>query len=158
VESAGVKRADFLSAIAFLLLTTACGMKAERHETVSPPVQHLVAELEDQVHDLPHGQIRWSTHWHLCWADYEGARGYDLQALTAEGASNKLDHQSEHCFDLEVAKGENLKTEGLLNRDLQLATQSSQLAYRVRAVLADGHPSEWSKPLRVAKPTGDSAQ
>ena len=156
--STGVNRADFLAAIAFLLLATACGIKAERHETVSPPVQHLVAELEDQVHDLPHGRIRWSTYWHLCWAEYEGARGYDLQALTAEGASDKLRRQSEHCFHLEVAAGENLKTQRLLNRDLQLAMQSSQLAYRVRAVLADGHPSEWSKPLSVAKPTGDSAQ
>ena len=155
--SAGINRALLLAAS--LVLTTACGTKAERKETVAlPPVQHLVAKLEDEVHDLPSGRIEWSTYWRLCWDDYDGARAYDLQALTAEGASSKLEHQSDHYFRLEVAKGENLKTQGFVNRDLQLATQSSQLAYRVRAVLADGRASEWSKPLRVAKPIGESAQ
>jgi len=158
VESAGINSAHLLAVLASLVLTAACGKKPERKETVSPPVQHLAARLEDEVHDLPSERIEWSTYWRLCWDDYEGARGYELQALTAEGASSKLEHQSEHCFRLEVAKGENFKTQGLMNRDLQLATQSSQLAYRVRAVLAGGRASEWSKPLPVGKPMSETSQ
>lgn len=133
-------------------------MKAEKRGTVSPPVQHLAAELEDEVHDLPGEEIRWSTYWRLCWANYDGASGYELQALTSEGASDKLRHQSERCFRLEVAAGQNPKTQGLLNHDLQLAMRSSQLAYRVRTVFADGRSSEWSRPLSVANPIVDRAQ
>ena len=144
--------------ITSLLLAAACGMRDGRRATVSPPVQNLVATLEDQVDDLPGGRIRWSTYWRLCWADYPGAGGYDLQALTSEGASDRLRHQTDRCFSLQVAAGENLKTQGQLNRDLQLAMRSSQLAYRVRAVLADGQSSEWSKPLSVAKAAGDGTQ
>ena len=159
--NASINRAGFLSTVAILtslLLATACGRKAERRATVSPPVQNLTAELEDEVHDLSGGEISWSTYWRLCWANYEGAIEYELQALTSEGASDKLRHQGERCFRLEVAVGKNPKTQGLLNRDLQLAIRSSELAYRVRAVLADGTSSEWSKPLSVAKPTTGDAQ
>jgi hypothetical protein len=147
-----------LAIISSLLLAAACGMREGRRATVSPPVQNLVATLEDQVDDLPGGRIRWSTYWRLCWADYPGAGGYDLQALTSEGASDRLSHQSDRCFSLEVAAGDNLKTQGLLNRNLQLAMRSSMLAYRVRAVLADGQPSEWSKPLSVAEASSNGTQ
>ena len=132
-------------------MTAACGTKAEKQATVSPPVQDLTAELEDEVQDLPGGEIKWSTYWRLCWAGYEGAREYELQVLTSEGASDKLIRQSDRCFRLEVAAGKNPKSQGLLNRDLQLAFRSSQLGYRVRAVLAGGHFSEWSKPLAAGK-------
>lgn len=142
----------------FLLLAAACGTKAKKQVTVSPPVQNLTAELDDEVHDLSGGEISWSTYWRLCWSNYEGANEYELQALTSEGVSDKLLHQSERCFRLEVATGKNAKTQGLLNRDLQLAIRSSQLAYRVRAVLVEGQTSEWSKALSVAKPTSGDAQ
>ena len=136
-----------------LLLATACSKKAGGRASVYPPVQNLVATLDDEVQDLPDGQIKWSTYWRLCWGAYAGAGAYELQALTSEGESDKLQRQSEQCFRLEVAAGENAKSQGLLNRDIQLAMRSSQLAYRVRAVLADGQLSEWSKPLSVAKAT-----
>jgi hypothetical protein len=130
-------------------------MKAEKQTTVSPPVQDLVATLEDEVQDLPGGEISWSTYWRLCWANYEEASEYELQALTSEGPSHKLRRQSERCFRLEVAAGENPKSEGLLKRDLQLAMRASELSYRVRAVFADGTASAWSQPLSIAKPTGN---
>jgi hypothetical protein len=130
-------------------------MKAEKQTTVSPPVQDLVATLEDEVQDLPGGEISWSTYWRLCWANYEEASEYELQALTSEGPSHKLRRQSERCFRLEVAAGENPKSEGLLKRDLQLAMRASELSYRVRAVFADGTVSAWSQPLGIAKPTGN---
>ena len=142
----------------FSLLAVACGVKADRQTTVFPPVQNLTTELEDEVQDLPGGEIKWSTFWRLCWANYEGATAYELQPLTSEGASDKLERQSERCFRVEVALGKNPKTQGLLNRELQLAIRSSQLAYRVRAVLADGTKSEWSRPLSVGKPTAVDAR
>ena len=137
--------------ITSLLLVAACSKKAAQRASVFPPVQNLVATLEDQVDDLPDGRIKWSTYWRLCWDDYAGAREYELQALTSEGPSKTLEHQSEHCYRTEVAAGENPKTQGLLNRDIQLAMRSSMLAYRVRAVLTDGQFSEWSKPFSIAK-------
>ena len=142
---------------ASLLLTTACGARAKKQAIVSPPVQNLTAALEDEVQDLAGGEIKWSTYWRLCWDNYEGARAYELQALTSEGTSDKLRRQSERCFPVEVAAGQNPKTQGLLKRDLQLAIRSSELAYRVRAVLADGQSSEWSKALSVGKPVATVA-
>lgn len=159
--NASIKGAGFLLAVAiltFLSLAAACGMKAEKQATIPLPVQNLAAELEDEVHVLPRGEISWSTYWRLCWANYDGASEYELQALTSEGASDKLRHQSERCFRLEVAGGKNPKTQGLLNRDLQLAIRSSELSYRVRAVLADGRSSEWSRAVSVAKPVVDGVQ
>ena len=144
-----------------LLFAAGCATKTEKIETqatISPPVQNLTAALEDEVHDVPDGKIEWSTYWHLCWANYEGASAYELQALTSEGSSDKLERQSDRCFRLQVAAGKNARTQGMLNRDLQLAIRSSQLAYRVRAVLADGQFSEWSKPLSVAKATTGDAR
>ena len=147
-------RVKFAASVGILLLfTAACDMKAEKQATVSPLVQNLTATLEDEIHDLPNGEIKWSTYWRLCWDNYAGATEYELQPLTSEGASDKLRRQSERCFRLEVAAGQNPKTEGLRDRELQLAMRSSQLAYRVRAVLAGGKFSEWSKPLSVARPT-----
>lgn len=155
--NASADRARFFAAVTILLLLTAgCGQKPEQRVGVSLPIQNLTAELEDEVHDLSGGEIKWSTYWRLCWADYAGAREYELQALTSEGASDKLRRQTDRCFRLEVAAGQNPKTQGLLKRDLQLAMRSSELAYRVRAVLADGKLSEWSKPLSIAKKTNDA--
>jgi len=161
VGNASIKGPEFLSAVAiftFLLSAAACGTKAEKQAAVAPPVQNLTATLEDEVHDLPDGEIRWTTYWRFCWADYEGASEYELQALTSEGASDKLRHQTERCFRLEVAGGKNPKAQGLLHRDLQLAIRSSELSYRVRAVLAGGRSSEWSKPVSVGQPTANGAQ
>jgi hypothetical protein len=161
MTDARVNRAEFLSAVGiftFLLFAVACGAKAEKQVTVSPPVQNLTATLEDEVHDLPGGEIEWSTYWRLCWANYDGASAYELQSLTSEGASNKFLRQSERCFRLEVAAGQNPKTQGLHDRDLQLALRATELSYRVRAVLADGRFSEWSNPLTIAQPTADSAR
>jgi hypothetical protein len=138
-----------------LLLAAACHRTAQKQTAVFPPIKDLTAELEDEVHDLANREIKWSTYWRLCWANYDGASAYELQALTSEGTSDKLVRQSGRCFRIEVAAGQNLKTQGLLHRDLQLSLRSTQLAYRVRAVLADGTTSEWSKSFSVGKPTSD---
>ena len=155
-----LERARVLTAVTVLalLLAAACGRKAQQRVSVAPPVQNLSATLDDEIHELSGEKIKWSTSWRLCWADYKGVSEYQLQALTSEGASDKLRRQSERCFRVEVAAGENPKTQGLLNRDLQVAMRSSELAYRVRAVLGDGQFSEWSKPLSVGETTDNDAQ
>jgi len=117
-------------------------------------VQNLVSTLEDEVHELPNERLAWSTFWKLCWDKTPGANAYELQTLTSEGSSGRFQRQSENCFRIEAAAGENKKSEGLLNRQLQLALQSSQLAYRVRAVTNDGRVGEWSQSVSVGATTG----
>jgi hypothetical protein len=120
-------------------------------EAVKPPVSGLESTLEDVAQDLPGGRTRWSTYWRLCWTEYTGARAYELQAQTIEGVSTNLRRQTDGCFRIEVAAGENAKSQGFLNRDLLLTLQSAQLSYRVRAVLDSGRFSEWSRAVPAGK-------
>lgn len=112
-----------------------------------------MATLEDEVRELPGERIAWSTHWKLCWESYPEAKAYEIQTLTGEGASRRLRRQSERCLRIEAAAGENDKGLGLLNREVLLALQSAQLAYRVRAILHDNRVSEWSPPMAVGQAT-----
>jgi hypothetical protein len=126
-------------------------------QVIAPAVAGLTATLEDQTTELPGGRMAWSTYWKLCWASYPGAVAYELQALTGEGAASKLQRQSASCFRIEAAAGENEQAQGLLNRELLLALQTSQLAYRVRAALDDQRVSAWSPALAVGEATGATA-
>ncbi|MEP7337327.1 MAG: hypothetical protein ABI977_06240 [Acidobacteriota bacterium] len=139
---------------------------ASSSSTPSPPrqvvalaVSGLVATLEDEVRDLPDGQIAWSTYWKLCWDAYAGAQEYELGPMTGEGGGRRLVRQAGTCLRIEVAKGQNAKAQGLFNRELMLASLSGQLAYRVRAVMGDGRVSQWS-PLAIvgqsSKPVSSS--
>ena len=74
-----------------------------------------------------------------------------MQTLTGEGTSRKLRRQHDTCSRIEAAAGENAKEKGLANRDLLLAMQSGQLAYRVRAVLDGDRVSEWSSVMMVGE-------
>ena len=144
--------------LCLLLSLAGCGTASSNSSTTAPKaalpaMQGFVATLEDDVRDLPEGNITWSTYWKLCWAEYPGAQAYELQTMTGEGASPRLRRQTDRCFRLQSAAGENKKSQGLLNRELQLALQSGQLAYRVRAVLSDGRLSPWSPAMPVGKTT-----
>jgi hypothetical protein len=59
--------------------------------------------------------------------------------------------QSDRCLRIEAAAGENPRSRGLLHRGVQLSLQSSQLAYRVRAVLGNGRRTSWSAPAAVGE-------
>ncbi|WP_017314413.1 hypothetical protein [Mastigocladopsis repens] len=122
-------------------------------QVVKPTVTGFVATLEDEVKELPKQRIAWSTYWKLCWQPYPGAKAYELQGVTMEGMSSKLKHQSDRCYRLQAARGENPKSDGFVNRDLTLATHSVQLGYRVRAVLDGNRVSEWSSPMPVGEAT-----
>lgn len=121
-----------------------------------PAVSGFVATLADEVRDLPKRRIAWRTYWTLCWDAYPEASGYELQAVTSEGGSLRPKAVDGRCHRLEVAADENRKAEGLRTRDLQLALQSGQLAYRVRALLADGRTSTWSPLFPAGKPVGSA--
>ncbi len=116
-----------------------------------PPPSGMKMTLEDEVRDLPDGRIAWSTYWKLCWEPYAGAVAYEMQTLTGEGTSRKLRRQHDTCLRIEAAAGENAKEKGLVNRDLLLALQSGQLAYRIRAVLDGDRVSEWSSVMMVGE-------
>lgn len=95
--------------------------------------------------------MAWTTYWKLCWNAYPGAQGYELETLTGEGVSRKLRRQTETCFRLDIAKGQNEKAKGLFNRELMLASIAGQMAYRVRATLDGNRATQWSPLLEVGR-------
>lgn len=156
--------ARFLQKSRFLLLLTAIGMLANACNgksslpVANTPVQGIVATLENKIQELPNQRIAWSTYWKLCWDKYPEAIGYELQVITGEGQSSKLRKQTNSCFLLQTAAGNNNKAQGLLNRDAILSFQAAQLSYRVRAVLASDRQSPWSPAFSVGESTPQKAE
>lgn len=81
---------------------------------------------------------QWRTYWVLSWSPLPGAVEYELTYKTSEGVSHKTVRQKAASFKLEVAKGDNPKSAGMLTRDVQLATIQSLLAVSVTARFKDG--------------------
>lgn len=147
----------FLLPLAALIgvLLSACDTPSGGQQVVKPipPLEGIVATFEDEVQDLTGKRIAWSTYWKLCWQSYPGAKVYELQTVTGEGVSPKLRRQSDRCFRIQAAAGENQKSLGLFNRDAILSLQASQLSYRVRAVVDENRVSEWSAAMAVGELT-----
>ena len=120
-------------------------------QVIAPAVGGLVATLEDEVRDLPDGQIVWTTYWKLCWEAYADAQEYELEPMTGEGTGRRRVRQAGVCYRVEVATGQNVKAQGFFNRELMLASLSGQMTYRVRAVLSSGRVSQWSTPAIVGQ-------
>jgi hypothetical protein len=118
-------------------------------EAMRAPPGGLAVRLEDRVTPRPNQRISWSTVWRLCWRGHPGAQAYELRPLTGEGNPAALRRQEGRCFAIEAAAGENRRSEGLVQRETQLALQQGQLAYQVRAVLDERRVSEWSAPAAV---------
>lgn len=128
-------------------------VNSQSPQVVQPPVTGLVSTLSDEVKESTTNLINWSTYWNLCWEAYPGAKEYELQKVLVDGESPDLQRQSDRCFHLQAASNQNLKSQGLLNRDLILLVHKTQLAYRVRAVLDDNRVSEWSTVMAVGATT-----
>jgi hypothetical protein len=135
----------------------AADISSNQPQVVQPPITGLVSTLSDEVEELPSDLIRWSTYWQLCWKPYPEAKEYELQKVLGDGASPKLQHQSDRCFRLQAASNENLKSQGLLNRELILLMHKVQLGYRVRAVLDNNRVSEWSEVMAVGGTTASES-
>ena len=155
LEAGSLQGPSFILLLTALLgvLLSACDTPSGEQQVVKPPFEGIVVTLEDSVQELPGKRIAWSTYWKLCWQSYPGAKTYELQTVTAEGASPTLRRISDRCFRIEAAAGENQKSLGLFNREAILSLQASQLAYRVRAVLDENRVSEWSPTMAVGKAT-----
>jgi hypothetical protein len=139
------------AALAALALAACDSSDEEPRASRPPPVDGIVATLEREQRPLPHQRIAWSTHWRLCWARYPGARGYELETLTGEGAPSDPRRQRGRCLRLEVAADENRRSEGFKGERIQLALAASQLAYRVRAALGNGRVTPWSEPYAAGE-------
>jgi hypothetical protein len=135
----------------------AADISSNQSQVVQPPITGLVTTLSDEVEELPSDLIRWSTYWQMCWEPYPEAKEYELQKVLVDGASPKLQHQSDRCFRLQAASNENLKSQGLLNREVILLMHKVQLGYRVRAVLDNNRVSEWSEVMAVGATTATTA-
>lgn len=116
-----------------------------------PPVIGLAASLEDERRPLDGGRLRWSTYWRLTWTPYAEAKEYEVQTVTSEGRSPKLRTLAIPEYRLQVAAGENPAAMGLQGRNVQLEMQGAQLAFRVRAILADGRRSAWSEAAAAGR-------
>ena len=147
----------FLLILLNLTIPTGCQSvgqnKTAQVEKISlPPIEGIVTRLEDEVRDLPNGQIAWSTYWKTCWQAYPDAKAYEVEVTTMEGASPKLRRQDGLCHRIQLAAGNNPKSQGLLGRKMLINLQVGQLAFRYRAVVEENRFSEWSPVIRVREP------
>jgi hypothetical protein len=133
----------------------AAGQRADAggNPSALDPPSGFVAKLTREVRPLSGERIAWSTEWRLCWSRYPGADYYELETLTGEGASPRLSRRGGRCLGLEVAAGENRRSEGFRLEQSQLVQSSSLLSYRVRAQLGGGRVSSWSKPFPAGEKT-----
>jgi hypothetical protein len=144
------------AALAALVLPACDSSDSSSSTRASRPraVEGFVATLEREKRPLRRERIAWSTYWRLCWDPYPGARAYEIETLTGEGAPSERERRRGRCLRLEVAAGENARGDGREGERVQLALAASQLAYRVRAVLGDGRSSRWSGPYAAGEEVG----
>lgn len=119
-----------------------------------PPLAGLRATLEDTtVPYIGNGiqRWRWQTHWLLQWQPVAGASEYEIIAMTSEGTSKKTTRQKQPPYRIEVAKGDNVQTEGMPTRDIQLLTIESLLSIKVVARMTDGSAGPSSPWLQVGR-------
>lgn len=146
---------------AALLAPVGAGCSAPSGETAAPatsaaseagpPAVLVSAGLHDAVVPRPGGQISWTTTWRACFGPGDGDRevvAWQAQAVTSEGSSPEAEELPGGCVDLDVASGVNAEEAGMPGRQIQLS-DAQALAYRVRAVHADGTVSPWTDPVRV---------
>ena len=104
------------------------------------------ASLTDDV-DTAAGT--WSTTWQACFAPLpaEGdIERWEVQAVTAEGVSPRVEQLSGECVDLQLAQGQGTTPADDPGRTAAL-TDAGSLAYRARGVRADGSVTPWSDPV-----------
>jgi hypothetical protein len=121
-----------------------------------PAPDLLTASLDDTVIPQDDGLVSWTTTWRACFGpgpdDPTEVVGWQTQAVTSEGSSPEARELLEGCVDLDVATGTDDADAGMPGRDIQLS-DAQALAYRVRAVHADGTLTPWTDPVRVGTTT-----
>ena len=105
------------------------------------------AALADEV-DV--GAGTWRTTWRACFApatDDEAVVGWEVQPVTAEGASPRVQGLPGGCVELAVGTGLGSPDDDPA-RTAALADAAS-LGYRARAVRSDGTVTPWTEPVAV---------
>ena len=115
--------------------------------TVAGPAPVLAsATLTDDV-DPAAGT--WSTTWLACFELLPGAEDlerWEVQAVTAEGVSPRIEELPGRCVELRLAQGPGTAPADDPGRTAALADAAS-LGYQARGVRADGSVTPWSEPV-----------
>ncbi|MDP9429621.1 MAG: hypothetical protein M3Q47_12420 [Actinomycetota bacterium] len=90
----------------------------------------------------------WSTTWGACFAPLPGedVERWEVQAVTTEGASPRVEQLPGECVELHLARGTDAAPADDPGRVAALA-DAAALAYQVRGVRADGSVTPWSEPV-----------
>lgn len=111
------------------------------------PVQVVKADLVDTTNLEQDGKKSWTTTWRACFKpDRADTTRLEAQAVTTEGSGTSLRALKGNCLELDIARGQGKADAGMTGRSAQLA-DATALAYRVRAVHADGTVTPWTKPV-----------
>ncbi len=102
------------------------------------------------VDDVDPAAGTWSTTWQACFAPAgdEAVAGWEVRTVTAEGVAPRVRELTGGCIDLQLAQGRGTAPADDPGRTAALADAGS-LAYRVRAVRADGSATPWTDPVVV---------
>lgn len=153
-----LRRAAFLFAVGLGAFAAGAGATGAYRFTVAPvpspipvtdgrPVTNLRVGISTTATPVAGGRVAWASTWTLCWDGVPGAFGYEVQAMTSESVSPQLKRVDTPCFSVELAAGENQPADIPHERGVQLSTQRSQLAYRVRAVFGQNVVGAWSPAI-----------
>ena len=114
--------------------------------TVAGPAPVLASATTTDDVDTAAGT--WTTTWEACFEPLPGERDterWEVQAVTAEGVSPRIEELPGSCVGLQLAQGPGAPADDP-GRTAALADAAS-LAYRARAVRADGSVTPWSEPV-----------
>lgn len=117
-------------------------------------VTNLRAVLEDELRHYRKKKIEhvdWHSYWVVTWQAVPGAADYVVTYATSEGVSKKTKVLAHAPFRLEVALGDNPKSKGMLQREIQLQTIQSLLSVSVTPRMLDGSVGPASPWLRVGQ-------
>ena len=115
--------------------------------TVAGPAPVLAsATLTD---DVDPAARTWSTTWEACFAPLPGEEDiarWEVQVVTAEGVSPRVQQLPGECVELQLAQGPGTTPATDPGRVAALADAGS-LGYQARGVRADGSVTPWSDPV-----------
>ncbi|MFD2092442.1 hypothetical protein [Blastococcus deserti] len=122
--------------------SAAAGTSSTRVEGSAPTL--VSATSTDDV-DAAAGS--WSTTWKACFAPVDGAAvvGWQVQTLTSEGTSPRIEQLPGPCVELQVAHGTGTPADGPAR--IAALSDAASLVYRVRAERTDGSVTPWTGPV-----------
>ena len=115
------------------------------------PLRATLEDTTDRYREAGLQRWRWQTHWVVQWQPVPGATEYEIISMTSEGTSKKTTRLKQPPFRLEVAQGDNLMTEGMPTRPIQLLTIQSLLSIKIVPRMPDGSPGPSSPWLQVGR-------